>query len=417
MTIRMRITLSAVTTAALVGMALLVLVPVAPCAGAGALDEGLASYRQNRLPEALPLLERAVAERPGDAEPLDWLAETQRRVGHRAEAVATARRALALRPCDPFAHTVLGDTYNPQFADWEGANQDSSLRHLRQAVACDSNDSNAWIGLWEEGMRLGDPDLEHRSLRQLVATGFLTPALLSYERWLLRSLPDRAILLVNGDMDTYPAVALQEVEALRRDVTVVNLPLLNLGWYRSMVRARGVPVPFDEPELGALEPLPEGKDWVFADRRMVRGWLAMQRDGRLTRPLTVAVTVADRDFEPGSAKRQTLMGGFWQTHAETTLARVDTTAVRSHLMALDPREIAGPWVGPRDRSPVRLTSSEGLRDNPVASGMSWAQALLDAGQKAPAREALLWTERFARAAKATSGILDRLGELRRSLGP
>jgi hypothetical protein len=414
---RMSIPLSAVRAAALVGMVLLGLVPAAPCGGAGALDAGLASYRQNQLPEALPLFEQAVTERPGDPEPLGWLAETQRRLGHRAEAVATARRALALRPCDSFAHTVLGNTFDPQFANWEGADQDSSLRHLRQAAECDSNDSEVWLSLWLQGLRLGEFDLERRSLRRLVATGFLTPALLSYERWLLRSLPDRAILLVNGDMDTYPAVALQETEGLRRDVAVVNLSLLNLDWYRHLIRARGVPVPFDEPELGALEPIQEGEDWIYPERRMARGWLGMQREGRLARPLTVARTVEDLDFYPGSSRRLTLMGGFWQAHPETTQALVDTAAVRGHLMALDPHDLAGPWISPRDRSPIRLASSESPRDNPVGDGVRWVRALVGAGQWAAAREALLWTERFARTAGVVPATMEWLEEYRRVLEP
>jgi tetratricopeptide (TPR) repeat protein len=398
-----------------VGTTLLALVLSAPCADAGSLEAGLALYRQDLLPEALPLLEQAVAERPDDPEALDWLAETQRRVGREAEAVATAKRALALRPLDSFAHTVLGDAYNPQLSSWEGTDQDSCLWHLRRAVACDSTQSEAWLSLWLQGLRLGERDLERRALRQIVAAGFLTQPLMNYSRWLLRTLPDSAILLVNGDMDTYPTVALQETEGLRPDVAVVNLPLLNLDWYRRLIRARGVPVPFDEPELGALESQLADESRVSADRQMVRGWLTMQRDGRLTRPLVVAVTVGDLEFYLGSADRLTLMGGFWQAHPESARASVDTAAVRSHLMTLEPRDLAGPWVGAQDRSPIRLASSERGRNNPVFAGFEWARALRDAGQQAAAHEALLWTERFAREVAATPDALDRLEELRQSL--
>ena len=414
---RMSIALPANLGAALARMALFASILPAPCAGAGPLDAGLASYRQNRLQEALPLFEQAVSVRPEDPEPLDWLAETRRRLGRPAEAVATARRALALRPFDSFAHTVLGDAYNPQLSAWEGADQDSCLSHLRQAVACDSADGNAWISLWLQGLRIGEPDLERRALRRIVATGFLTQPILSYDRWLLRTLPDSAILLVNGDMDTYPAVALQATEGLRRDVAVVNLPLLELDWYRRLIRARGVPVPFDEPELGTLPLLREGQDWILAGKRMVRGWLAMQQAGRLSRPLAAATTVEDLDFYPGASRRLTLTGGFWLAHPDSAGTRVDTAAVRSHLMTLQPRDLAGRWNGPQDRSPIRMTSTELLRNNAVCVGLEWARALDAAGRRAEAREALVWIEGFAREVAATPDALEKVAELRRTLGP
>jgi hypothetical protein len=48
---------------------------------------------------------------------------------------------------------------------------------------------------------------------------------------LLDPLPARAVLFVAGDNDTYPLWYAQEVEHLRRDVTVVTLPLLGARWY------------------------------------------------------------------------------------------------------------------------------------------------------------------------------------------
>jgi len=48
---------------------------------------------------------------------------------------------------------------------------------------------------------------------------------------LLQSAPPRAVLFVDGDNDTYPLLFLQQVDALRRDVTVVTVPLLGADWY------------------------------------------------------------------------------------------------------------------------------------------------------------------------------------------
>jgi hypothetical protein len=55
---------------------------------------------------------------------------------------------------------------------------------------------------------------------------------------LLSSAPPRAVLFVDGDNDTYPLWFLQQVDTLRRDVTVVTVPLLGAGWYAAELSRR-----------------------------------------------------------------------------------------------------------------------------------------------------------------------------------
>jgi hypothetical protein len=54
----------------------------------------------------------------------------------------------------------------------------------------------------------------------------------------LASLPPHAVFLAIGDNDTYPLWYLQQVLGMRRDVTVVTVPLLTPAWNRAELRRR-----------------------------------------------------------------------------------------------------------------------------------------------------------------------------------
>jgi hypothetical protein len=55
---------------------------------------------------------------------------------------------------------------------------------------------------------------------------------------LLNAAPQHAVLFVDGDNDTYPLWFLQQVDHLRRDVTVVTIPLLGAHWYAAELARR-----------------------------------------------------------------------------------------------------------------------------------------------------------------------------------
>lgn len=55
---------------------------------------------------------------------------------------------------------------------------------------------------------------------------------------MVEDLPRNAVMFSIGDNDTYPVWYLQQVEGIRRDVTVVTIPLLSAPWYRAELARR-----------------------------------------------------------------------------------------------------------------------------------------------------------------------------------
>ncbi|MGH7567639.1 MAG: tetratricopeptide repeat protein [Gemmatimonadales bacterium] len=351
------------------------------------LAQARALYMQNKLGEALPIFQAVAAKEPQSGDARAWLAETARRLHEFDRAAEAARTALRLAPCHAFAHNVLGDLYRPQWSDWEKVNADSAWTHLLQAAECDSTDGNPWTGIWGEAMRRGDASMESRALRRLVERHFLARSALAYGRWLLRGLPENAVLLTAGDLNTWGVLAIQTVERFRTDVAIVNTSLLNLDWYAKLMSERhGLPLAAPAQAASGVS------DTIISDLR------AKSLEGILRRPLAATIP------QPSGPGRFAFAGSYWLLTGRDSIA--DTAVIRRAFDGVRGADFGLPVVSPKDRSPIRRGSW--IPETLVVAAFHYADILRRAGWKADAARTEAWAQAFGREAGLSSESIEHL---------
>ncbi len=357
-------------------------------------DNALELFRQNKLDQARPLLEEEIAQNTDNAEAYVWLAETYRRLEMKDEAIRTAKKALVFDSCNSFAHTVIAEA--SRRCHWKPrSDSDSNWVHLNHAIQCDSLDGNAWVSIWGETILRGKFDLMYEAIRKMKETGFLTKAALSYGRWMLRTLPDSAILITNGDMDSFPLLAVQETEGFRKDVVVAERGLLGTGQYLRFIQDyNGIPLPFSETQLDSLLTLEESREDIYLISGMIiKGWMNMQANSSLTRPIALAVTV-DESFYADIKDHLRYDGPFLLWHTSPVSETQSAIMLEKSLEGIRAENFSGPWVSDRDRSPIRRIYTKYLANNITSMALSYCDELIEIGKLEKALEVLNWAEEF-----------------------
>ncbi len=111
--------------------------------------------------------------------------------------------------------------------------------------------------------------------------------LVEFNENMLKSAPTNAILITNGDNDTYPAWYLQE-KGVRKDVLIVNRSLLNLTKNALFLKKHGLPLDITDEQLEKLKPHKTKSGDIFLPSDYLIKLLLKQKQ----RPVAISTTVS-----------------------------------------------------------------------------------------------------------------------------
>jgi len=121
------------------------------------------------------------------------------------------------------------------------SNDDRSRMYLERAVILDPSYTEPWFSLVIQHMSRGDLEQMDVALRRLLEAAAISNEVMDYSYNLLSGLDKNAILVTNGDNDTYPGWILTRLLEHRSDVMLVNRSLLNTDWYPQHLIKEGAP--------------------------------------------------------------------------------------------------------------------------------------------------------------------------------
>ncbi|NQT62010.1 MAG: hypothetical protein HQ556_03535 [Candidatus Marinimicrobia bacterium] len=149
---------------------------------------------------------------------------------------------------------------------------DSDLALTIRAAELDPSYMDPWFNLVTEFLSRGEMEKMDNALQRLLQGGGISEEVMDYNYNLLANLEKNAILITNGDNDTYPGWILQRILNHRPDVKIVNRSLLNTNWYVFHVIRQGVPRFITNTELEELKKSTRGPwDDVLINRIIEAG--------------------------------------------------------------------------------------------------------------------------------------------------
>lgn len=116
---------------------------------------------------------------------------------------------------------------------WNGNHDPSNIKYLNEAYRLAPNKVELYDDFIAHYEITGNTSKKKEFCQKWLSSGDIPSAVMDYNYNVLMSLEKNAILITNGESDTYPLWIWQHVKGVRTDVTVLNIDLLGVDAYRT----------------------------------------------------------------------------------------------------------------------------------------------------------------------------------------
>ncbi len=116
-----------------------------------------------------------------------------------------------------------------------------ALHMLEKAAGLDPSYTDPLFSLIMYYMEMNENEKLDHTLRKILETGIISDEIIDYSYNMIAGIEKDAILITNGDNDTYPGWILNRIVKYRLDVKIVNRSMLNTEWYPGYLINSGLP--------------------------------------------------------------------------------------------------------------------------------------------------------------------------------
>jgi tetratricopeptide (TPR) repeat protein len=221
-------------------------------------------------------------------------------------------RGVDKYPSSPVLLYLLGNYKSSRQNNLEG------MQFLEKSAALDPRYMDPWYALVVAYMSQGDREKTDVALRRLLEGGAVQEVVMDFCYNMIAGLDSNAILITNGDNDTFPNWILTRIVRFRPDVNIVNRSLLNVDWYTREIVKDGVPPFITSAGIDSLNKaiarefeqlkgsaIPHEQPPLYGDRLVGRIIATGQRTGR---PVYFACTVERNQFLKAIESRGRALG-------------------------------------------------------------------------------------------------------------